>query len=113
MPITSPTENWKALETKYNTERQGTNKFLTMKYLEFKMLDSIPILDQVHELQVLVNRLQGLKVIPPETFQLRAIISKFPSTWNEYRKKLLHMQEYFKVENITRHLRIEQETRKK
>jgi len=37
--------------------------FLIMKYLKFKMLDSIPILDQVHELQVLVNKLRDLKVI--------------------------------------------------
>jgi len=50
MPITSPIEIWKALETKYNTEKQGSDKFLIMKYLEFKMEDLIPILDQVHEL---------------------------------------------------------------
>jgi len=48
MPITFPIEIWKALETKYNIERQGTDKFRIMKYLDFKMLDSIPILDQVH-----------------------------------------------------------------
>ena len=67
------------------------------------MLDSIPILDQVHELQVLVNRLRDLKVIIPENFQVGAIISKLPSTWNDYRKKLLHMQEVTK-EKIIRHL---------
>jgi len=112
MPSTSLTNVWKVLETKYSTERQGIDKFLIMKYLEFKMLDSIPILDQVHELQVLVNRLRNLKVILSETFQVGAIISKLPSTWNEYRKKLHHMQEDFTVEKIMRRLQIEEETRK-
>ena len=113
MPISSPTEIWKALETNYNTERQGTDKFLIMKYLEFKMLYSIPILNQVHELQVLVNRLRDLKMVPSEIFQVGAIISKLPSTWNDCRKKLLHMQECFTAEKIMRHLRIKEETQKR
>nr|CAD1841780.1 unnamed protein product [Ananas comosus var. bracteatus] len=113
MSIKSPIEIWKALEEKYNTERQGTDKFLMMKYFEFKFLDSHPLMDQVHELQVLVQRLRDLKVMIPEALQVGAIISKLPSTWNEYRKKLLHMAEDFSVEKILRHLRIEEETRKR
>lgn len=113
MSIKSPIEIWKALEEKYNTERQGTDKFLMMKYFEFKFLDSHPLMDQVHELQVLVQRLRDLKVMIPEALQVGAIISKLPSTWNEYRKKLLHIAEDFSVEKILRHLRIEEETRKR
>jgi len=63
----------KALETEYNIDRQGTNKFLIMKYLEFKMLDSILILNQVHKLQVLVDRLHDLKVVLPKTFQVKKL----------------------------------------
>ena len=44
MLISSPTEIWKALETKYNIERQASDKFLIMKYFEFKMLDSFQFL---------------------------------------------------------------------
>ncbi|PKI51909.1 hypothetical protein CRG98_027742 [Punica granatum] len=113
MSMQSPMEIWKALEEKYNTEWQGTDKFLMMKYFEFKMLDSIPIMDQVHELQILVSRLRDLKVIIPESLQVGAIISKLPSSWNDYRKKLLHMVEDFTVEKILRHLRIEEENRKR
>ena len=75
------------------------------------MLYSITILDRVHELQVLVNRLCDLKVVLPEPFQVGTIILKLSSTWNGYRKKLLHMQEDFTVEKIMRHLPIEEETR--
>ncbi|XP_040956095.1 uncharacterized protein [Gossypium hirsutum] len=110
MSMQSPVEIWKALEEKYNIEQQGTNKFLMMKYLKFKMLDSIPIMDQVHELQILVSRLHDLKVVIPELLQVEAIISKLPSSWNNYQKKLLHMVEDFTMEKILRHLRIEEET---
>ncbi|XP_017635577.1 uncharacterized protein LOC108477549 [Gossypium arboreum] len=112
MSMQSSVEIWKALEEKYNTEQKGTNKFLMMKYFEFKVLDRIPIMDQVHELQVLVSRLCDLKVVILELLQVGAIISKFPSSWNNYSKKLLHMAEDFTVEKILRNLRIEEKTRK-
>ncbi|KAH1046614.1 hypothetical protein J1N35_037398 [Gossypium stocksii] len=76
------------------------------------MLDSILIMDQVHELQVFVIKLRDLKVVIPELLQVRAIISKLPSSWNNYQKKLLHMAEDFTMEKIIRHLHIQEETQK-
>ena len=46
----SSREIWNALEAKYKTETIGTNKFIIQKYFDYKMLDNISILDQVHEL---------------------------------------------------------------
>ena len=46
----SPKEIWNALEAKYKTEKVGTNKFIIQKYFDYKMLDDISVLDQVHEL---------------------------------------------------------------
>ena len=46
----SPKEIWNALEAKYKIEKIGTNKFIIQKYFDYKMLDNISILDQVHEL---------------------------------------------------------------
>ena len=56
----SPKEIWNALEAKYKTEKVSTNKFIIQKYFDYKMLDNISILDQVHELQILVNKLRDL-----------------------------------------------------
>ncbi|TYG40720.1 hypothetical protein ES288_D12G115900v1 [Gossypium darwinii] len=70
MSMQSPMEIWKALEEKYNIERQ-------------------------------------------ELLQVEAIISKLLSSWNNYRKKLLHMAKDFTMEKILRHLRIEKETQKR
>ncbi|GAV87666.1 UBN2_2 domain-containing protein [Cephalotus follicularis] len=71
-------EIWYALEFKYKTEEQGTNKHLIAKYFDFKMIDTKPLLEQVHELQVLVNKIWALKIDIPETFQVGTIIAKPP-----------------------------------
>ena len=38
--IESSKEIWNALETKYKTEKLGTDKFVILKYFEFKMIDT-------------------------------------------------------------------------
>uniref|UniRef100_A0A2N9HA68 CCHC-type domain-containing protein n=1 Tax=Fagus sylvatica TaxID=28930 RepID=A0A2N9HA68_FAGSY len=109
--MTSPKEIWKALETKYKTEKQGTDKFIIQKYFDFKMMDNVSVLDQMHELQILVHKLNDLSIKIPELFQVGAIIAKLPPSWNNYRKKLLHMAEGLTLEQIGTHLRIEEESR--
>ncbi|KAH1122231.1 hypothetical protein J1N35_005391 [Gossypium stocksii] len=80
MSVQSLVEIWKAVEEKYNTERQGTDKFLMMKYFEFKMVNVILIMDQVYELQVLVSRLSDFKVVISKLLQVGAVISKLSSS---------------------------------
>ena len=83
-----------------------------LKYLDFSLVDDVPIMDQVHGLQILVSRLCDLQVVIPKTLQVGTIISKLPLTWNDYRKKLLNLGENLTVEKLLRYLRIEKETRK-
>ncbi|XP_057994935.1 uncharacterized protein LOC110659461 [Hevea brasiliensis] len=109
--VKSPMEIWKLLKFKYNSEKQGVDKFLIMKYFKFQMVDNISVMDQVHELHVLVSKLKDLKVIVPESLQVGGIIAKLPPSWNDYRKKLLHTTEDFSLEQIQKHLRIEEEIR--
>ena len=69
---------WNLLEYKDKTEKEGTDKILIFKYLEFSMVDTKSILEQIHTLQVLVTKLHELKVDISESFQVRAIIAKLP-----------------------------------
>jgi len=66
--VKSAREIWNALEFKYEAEEQGTNKYLISKYFDFKFIDTKPLLEQVHKLQVLVNKIRDLKIEIPETF---------------------------------------------
>ena len=86
-------------------------KFLIMKYFEFSMVDNVFMMDQVHELKILVSKLKDVKVEVPESLQVGGIIAKLPPSWNGYMKKLLHTTETFSLEQIQKHLRIEEETR--
>src|SRR3954466_7658332 len=107
----SAVEIWKALEFKFKAEEEGTKKFLISKYFHFKFVDAKPILPQVHELQVPVNKIKAVKIDIPETFQVGAIIAKLPLSWKGYRKKLLHSSEDFSLEKIQKHLQIEEESK--
>ncbi|OMO60891.1 wall-associated receptor kinase 2-like protein [Corchorus capsularis] len=107
----SPRDIWTALETTYQNEKKGTDKFLSLKYFEFKMSDEKPILDQVHELQVLVSKLKELEITIPDAIQIGAILSKMPPTWNDYRKKVLHSKDILTIDLFMTHLQIESENR--
>ncbi|KAM1613448.1 hypothetical protein EV1_001893 [Malus domestica] len=109
--IQSLKEIWEACELKYTTEKRGTDKFLMFKYYEFAMFDNKPILDQVHELLVLVSKLRELKIVIPDPMIVDAIMVKLPQTWNNYRKKLLHMVEDISLEDLQKGIQIEEKTR--
>ena len=85
-------------------EKIGTNKFIIQKYFDYKMLDNISVLDQVHELQILVNKLRDLSINIHESFQVGAIIVKLPLSWNNFRKKLLHMSKDLTLKQFRQHL---------
>ena len=100
----SPKEIWNTLEAKYKIEKVGTDKFIIQKYFDYKMLNNVSILDQVHELQILVNELHDLSINILESFQVGAIIPKLPPNWNNFRKKLLHMSKDLTLEQFEQHL---------
>ena len=77
--IQSPKDIWQALENKYNSEKQGTDRFLSMKFFEFVISDNKPVMNQVDELLVLVSRLRDLKVEVSEALQVVAVIAKLPA----------------------------------
>jgi len=109
--VTDPRDLWKSLELKYKAHEEGTNKYLISKYLDFQMVDDKGILEQVHELQVLVNKLTALSISLPEIFQVGVIIAKLPPSWKDFSKRMMHKSEDYTLDVLMKHLRIEEETR--
>ncbi|XP_022717833.1 uncharacterized protein LOC111276355 [Durio zibethinus] len=105
----TPKEIWTALEHKYMNEKKGMDKFLALKYFEFSITDDKPIMDQVHELQILVSKLSELEIKVPDSLQVGAILSKLPHSWNGYRKKVMHSTDTFTIEEFQTHIQIEAE----
>ncbi|GKE30511.1 hypothetical protein Tco_1445895 [Tanacetum coccineum] len=69
------------------------------------------IMEQVHELQVLVNKLKALSVPITEAFQVGAILTKLPPSWKSFSKKMLNKTEYYSLDDLLTFLRIEEEAR--
>ena len=82
-----------------------------MKFFEFQMLDNKSMMNQVDELLLLVSRLKDLSIEVSDQLQVGAVIAKLQSTWNDYRKKLLQTPENFTIDQLTKHIQIEGETR--
>nr|KAJ0209067.1 hypothetical protein LSAT_V11C400185590 [Lactuca sativa] len=110
-PVKDPKELWNALELKYKAHEEGTNKYLVSKYLEFQMVDDKSIMEQVHELQVMVNKLNALTISLPEHFQVGAIITKLPPSCKDFSKRMMHKSEDYSLDDLMKHLRIEEEPR--
>lgn len=75
------------------------------------MKDNIFVMDQMHDLWVLVSKLGELKVQIPESVLVEAIIAKHLLSWNHYCKKLLKMTQKLTLEKIWKHIRIEEENK--
>ncbi|GKC92901.1 glucose-6-phosphate isomerase 1, chloroplastic [Tanacetum coccineum] len=110
-PMNSAREIWNSLQEKYTAEKEGPDKFITFKLFEFTMKDNVSILDQVHEFLILVSKFKNLNIEISEKLLVGAIITKLPSSWHNYTKKLMHTSEDFTLDQIEKHLRIKDETR--
>ncbi|KAK0586621.1 hypothetical protein LWI29_009815 [Acer saccharum] len=57
-----------------------------------------------------VNNLRAVKIELSESFQVGAIIAKLPPSWKGYRKRILHKSEDYSLEEIQKHLCLEEES---
>ena len=73
-------ELWEFLFRKYKTEDARGKKFVVGRFLDYKMMDSKTMASQVPEIQVILHEIHAEGMMFNETFQLVAIIEKFPSS---------------------------------
>ncbi|KAL2491375.1 zinc knuckle (CCHC-type) family protein [Abeliophyllum distichum] len=73
-------ELWESLDQKYKTEDVGAKKFIVGHFLDYKMVDSKPVINKVQELQVILHEIYAEGMSLSETFQVAAIIEKLPPT---------------------------------
>jgi len=71
-------------------EKSSSDRFLALKFFEYEITDNKPIMDQVHEIQMLISKLSDLDIKVPDSLQMGVVLLKLLSSWNEYRKKMLH-----------------------
>ena len=99
------------MDKKYKTEDAGLKKFVVGKFLDYKMLDSKTVINQVQDLQVILHDMHVEGMSLSESFQVVAIIEKLPPLWKELKNYLKHKQKEMRLEDLIVRLRIEEDNR--
>ncbi|XP_073064121.1 uncharacterized protein [Primulina eburnea] len=96
------------LMRKYKTEDVGAKNFLVGRFLDFKMVDSKPVITQVQELQVIFHEIHGEGMTLSQSFQVAAIVEKLPPAWKDFKNYLKHKRKEMNVEELIVRLHIEE-----
>ncbi|XP_076936451.1 uncharacterized protein LOC143603559 [Bidens hawaiensis] len=108
--IKTAKELWESLEKKYKTEDAGAKKFVVARFLDYKMVDSKTVINQVQELQVILHDIHAEGMTLSETFQVAAVIEKLPPNWIEF-KNYQHKRKEMSMEDLIVRLRIEEDNK--
>ncbi|XP_021757936.1 uncharacterized protein LOC110722971 [Chenopodium quinoa] len=109
----SSKEMWESLEKKYGADDAGKKKYVTGNWLNFKLVDTKPIMDQVHVYENYVAEIlaQGMKMC--EILQANVLIEKLPDSWSDYQNHLKHKKRDLTLEELVSHMKIEEANRLK
>ncbi|XP_021758404.1 uncharacterized protein LOC110723361 [Chenopodium quinoa] len=109
----SAKEMWVSLEKKYGVDDAGKKKCVTGNWLNFKLVDSKPIMDQVHVYENYVAEIlaQGMKMC--EILQANVLIEKLPDSWSDYQNHLKHKKGDLTLEELVSRMKIEEANRLK
>ncbi|KAI3470054.1 hypothetical protein Pfo_026717 [Paulownia fortunei] len=102
-------ELWDSLEKKYKIGDDGLKKFIVGKFLDFKMVDSKIVMDQVQQLQIILHNIHAEDMQLSESFQVAAIIEKLPPLWKDFKNYLKHKRKETGLEDLIVRLRIEED----
>ncbi|XXG67248.1 hypothetical protein AAC387_Pa06g0640 [Persea americana] len=104
-------ELWGSLDKKYQTEDAGIKKFVVGRFLDYKMIDSKAVINQVQELQVIFHEIHAEEMSLSESFQVAAIIEKLPPLWKGFKNCLKHKRNEMKLKDLIVRLMIEEDNR--
>jgi len=110
-------EMWETLEAQFGVSEAGSELYLMEQFLDHKMVEDRPIIEQVHEIQALSKYLKDCsKEIPcvlPDKFVAGAIISKLPPSWRDFATSLKHKRKEFSISDLIGTLDVEEKARAK
>jgi len=88
--ITDAKELWDALVAKYDATDAGSELYTVESFHDFRMVNNRSVVEQAHEVQVLVKELELLKCPLPDKFVAGRIIAKLLSSWRNFATTLKH-----------------------
>ena len=104
---------WDGLVTKYDARDASNELYVMESFYDYRMVNNHSIVEQAHEVQVLVKELELLKCPIPDKFVAGRIIAKLPSSWRNFVTALKHKRQEISVENLIASLDVEEKARAK
>ncbi|ESQ37771.1 hypothetical protein EUTSA_v10029236mg [Eutrema salsugineum] len=85
-------ELWDDLKWVYQCEESNSKRSQVRKYIEFKMVEEKPILEQVQDINKIADSIVSAGMFLDETFHVSTIISKFPPSWSGFSTRLMEKE---------------------
>nr|GEX34135.1 hypothetical protein [Tanacetum cinerariifolium] len=84
---------WESLESKYMAEDAYSKKFLVGNFMNYKMVDTRPVMDQYHEMLRILGQYTQHNLTMDEAISVAVIIDKLPPSWKDFKHSLKHKKE--------------------
>ena len=81
------------------------------RFLDFKMVDSKTLVNQVQELPVILHEIHAKRMMLSKTFQVVTIIEKLFPTLKDFKNYLKHKRKEMSIEDLIIRLRIKEDNR--
>ncbi|GJW50441.1 zinc finger, CCHC-type containing protein [Tanacetum coccineum] len=79
---------WESLESKYMAEDASAKKFLVSNFMNYKMVDTRPVMEQYHEMLRILGQYTQHNLMMDEAISVAVIIDKLPPSWKEFKHGL-------------------------
>ncbi|KAK1413802.1 hypothetical protein QVD17_35585 [Tagetes erecta] len=109
--VESAKELWDSLEEKYMAEDASSKKFLVGNFINYKMVESRPVMEQYHELLRILGQFSQYEMKMDDSISVGIIIEKLPPSWKDCKHHLKHKKEELSLVELGSHLRIEESLR--
>jgi hypothetical protein len=113
VPLQSGKEMWDALEARCGASDTGFELYVMEQFHDYRMVDDRSVVEQAHEIQVLVKDLEMHGCELPNKFVAGCMIAKLPPSWTEFATSLKHKRQEFDVAQLIGTLDVEDKSRAK
>ncbi|GJV06718.1 zinc finger, CCHC-type containing protein [Tanacetum coccineum] len=97
-----------SLESKYMAEDASATKFLVSSFMNYKMVDTRPVMEQYHEMLRILGQYTQHNLMMDEAISVAVIIDKLPHSWKESKHSLKYKKEELNLVQLGSHQRIEE-----
>ncbi|KAK9734016.1 hypothetical protein RND81_04G108700 [Saponaria officinalis] len=109
--VESARDLWNQLESKYMDEDASSKNFLVGNFMNYKMVDSRPVMEQYNELLRILGQFAQHKMEMDESISVSSISDKLPPSWKDFKHVLKHKKEDLSLIQLGSHLLIEESLR--